>query len=67
MSSLYPVYVPKLLSRDEHFVSGRRSCKGCGKALSVRMICKMMGQDAVAPAPAGESSKAAGCATAGMW
>ena len=51
MTTLYPVYVPKLLSRDEYFVAGRRSCKGCGKALSVRMICKMMGRDVVASAP----------------
>jgi pyruvate ferredoxin oxidoreductase beta subunit len=66
MTSLYPVYVPKLLSRDEHFVSGRRSCKGCGKALSVRMISKMMGKDAVAAAPAADRVQAAGCVPAGM-
>jgi pyruvate ferredoxin oxidoreductase beta subunit len=66
MTTLYPVYVPKLLSRDEHFVSGRRSCKGCGKALSVRMICKMMGKEVVASAPATERVQAAGCVTAGM-
>jgi pyruvate ferredoxin oxidoreductase beta subunit len=66
MTSLYPVYVPKLLSRDEHFVSGRRSCKGCGKALSVRMICKMMGKEAVASAPAAYRVQAAGCVPAGM-
>ena len=42
-----PVFIPKLLSREEHFVSGRRSCKGCGKALAVRMICKMGGKDLV--------------------
>ena len=66
MTSLYPVYVPKLLSRDEHFVSGRRSCKGCGKALAVRMICKMMGKEVIAPAPVKGSAKAAGCVPAGM-
>lgn len=66
MSTLYPVYVPKLLSRDEHFVSGRRSCKGCGKALSVRMICKMMGKEIVASVPAGDRVQSAGCDTAGM-
>ncbi len=66
MTSLYPVYVPKLLSRDEHFVSGRRSCKGCGKALSVRMVCKMMGKEAVAPAPVAFRGRAAGCLPAGM-
>lgn len=66
MTSLYPVYVPKLLSRDEHFVSGRRSCKGCGKALSVRMICKMMGKEMIASAPARERAEAAGFVPAGM-
>ena len=45
--SMFPVFVPKLLPRDEYFVSGRRSCKGCGKALSVRMISKMMGKAAI--------------------
>lgn len=66
MTSLYPIYVPKLLSRDEHFVSGRRSCKGCGKALAVRMICKMMGKEAVAAAPAAGRATAAGCVPAGV-
>jgi pyruvate ferredoxin oxidoreductase beta subunit len=47
-------------------VSGRRSCKGCGKALSVRMICKMMGKETVASVPAGDRVQAAGCVTAGM-
>jgi pyruvate ferredoxin oxidoreductase beta subunit len=47
MISRYPVFIPKLLPRDEYFVSGRRSCKGCGKALAVRMICKMLGKDVV--------------------
>lgn len=56
MTTLYPVYVPKLLSRDEHFVSGRRSCKGCGKALSLRMISKMVGRDVVASSPGSDPS-----------
>ena len=45
MISRYPVFIPKLLPRDEYFVSGRRSCKGCGKALAARMVSKMMGKD----------------------
>jgi len=45
MLSRYPVFIPKLLPRDEYFVSGRRSCKGCGKALAIRMICKVAGKD----------------------
>lgn len=66
MTSLYPVYVPKLLSRDEHFVSGRRSCKGCGKALSVRMVCKMVGRDVVASAPIKDDASSAAWASAGI-
>lgn len=47
MISRYPVFIPKLLPQDEYFVSGRRSCRGCGKALAVRMICKMVGRDVI--------------------
>ncbi len=36
----FSVYVPKLLPQDERFVSGRRSCKGCGKALAARLVTK---------------------------
>ena len=48
MMNRYPVFIPKLLPKDEYFVSGRRSCKGCGKALAVRMIFKMGGKEVVA-------------------
>ena len=47
MIGKYPVFVPKILPRDEYFVSGRRSCKGCGKALAVRMISKMLAKDMI--------------------
>jgi pyruvate ferredoxin oxidoreductase beta subunit len=50
--STFPVYIPKLLPREENFVSGRRSCKGCGKALSIRMISKMMGNKVKLSSPA---------------
>ena len=53
--STFPVYVPKLLSRDEYFVSGRRSCKGCGKALTIRMITKVMGNKAMISGPVQET------------
>ncbi len=56
MISRYPVFIPKLLPRDEYFVSGRRSCKGCGKALAVRMISKMIGKDVSFGYPKGSSS-----------
>ena len=56
MISRYPVFIPKLLPRDEYFVSGRRSCRGCGKALAVRMICKMVGRDVMLSGYAKDSS-----------
>jgi len=39
----FSIYVPKLLPNDERFLSGRRSCKGCGKALAARLITKAAG------------------------
>ncbi len=44
----FPVYVPKTLPKQENFISGRRSCKGCGKALACRIAAKAL--DA-APSP----------------
>lgn len=35
------VYVPKTLPRRERFLSGRRSCKGCVKALTARLVSKV--------------------------
>ena len=43
----FSVYVPKLLPKDERFVSGRRSCKGCGKAISARIASKAAGKAAL--------------------
>ena len=39
----FSVYVPRLLPQDERFLTGRRSCKGCGKALSARIASKAAG------------------------
>jgi pyruvate ferredoxin oxidoreductase beta subunit len=36
----YSVYVPRLMPQAENFVAGRRSCKGCGKALTARIASK---------------------------
>lgn len=36
----FSVYVPQLLPKDESFIAGRRSCKGCGKALASRIASK---------------------------
>lgn len=37
----FSVYVPKMLPKQERFLSGRRSCKGCVKSLSARLISKV--------------------------
>lgn len=34
------IQAQKLLAKDERFISGRRSCKGCGKALAARIASK---------------------------
>jgi pyruvate ferredoxin oxidoreductase beta subunit len=36
----FSVYAPQLLPKDENFIAGRRSCKGCGKALASRLASK---------------------------
>jgi pyruvate ferredoxin oxidoreductase beta subunit len=40
--SQFSVYLPKLLTQDEVFISGRRSCQGCGKALAARIASKII-------------------------
>jgi len=40
----YSVYVPKLLPKQENFIVGRRSCRGCGKALAIRFASKAMAE-----------------------
>jgi len=45
------VYVPKILPRQERFLSGRRSCKGCAKALTARLVAKV--SDSADPALGG--------------
>jgi pyruvate ferredoxin oxidoreductase beta subunit len=51
----FSVYVPKLLPRDENFLSGRRSCQGCGKALSARIASKAIGNSGIISGPAAQS------------
>ena len=46
----FSVYAPKLLPREERYITGRRSCKGCGKALAARIASKAMSGSAVLPA-----------------
>src|SRR3972149_2289959 len=43
----FNIYVPKLLPKEEFYVTGRRSCSGCGKAMAVRFVSKALGREAV--------------------
>ena len=43
----FNIYVPKLLPREEFYVTGRRSCSGCGKAMAVRFVSKALGRESV--------------------
>jgi len=43
----FSVYVSRLLPKDEYFLSGRRSCQGCDKAMAARLACKAMGNNAI--------------------
>ena len=39
----------KTLTREEPFITGRRSCKGCGKALAARLVSKAVADTALLP------------------
>ncbi len=43
----YTIYVPRLITKKEFFVSGHRACTGCGEALAVRLACKALGQNVI--------------------
>ena len=41
------IYVPRLVSTRDYFVSGHRACSGCGEALAVRLTCKALGRNVI--------------------
>ena len=43
----YTVFVPRLVTKKEHFVPGHRACIGCGEALAVRLAAKAMGKNTI--------------------
>ncbi len=47
----FSVFAPKILPRQERFLSGRRSCKGCAKSLAARLVSKI--SDSADPALGG--------------
>jgi len=41
------IYVPRLVSTRDYFVSGHRACSGCGEVLAMRLVCKALGRDII--------------------
>jgi len=41
------VYAPRLAPKDEPFAPGHRACIGCGEALAVRLVAKVMGRNTI--------------------
>ncbi len=41
------VYIPRLVTKKERFLSGHRACIGCGEALAVRIACKALGDNVI--------------------
>ncbi|MEO0083417.1 MAG: pyruvate synthase subunit PorB [candidate division WOR-3 bacterium] len=53
MNTTIPVYIPKLINKEENFVYGHRACQGCGLALAVRLILKAAGKNTIIVSPTG--------------
>jgi pyruvate ferredoxin oxidoreductase beta subunit len=43
----FAIYVPKLVTKRETFVSGHRACVGCGEALAIRLVAKALGENII--------------------
>lgn len=41
------IYVPRLITTEEHFAPGHRACSGCGEALAVRLTAKVLGRNVI--------------------
>jgi pyruvate ferredoxin oxidoreductase beta subunit len=41
------VYAPRLVEKEEPFVSGHRACIGCGEVLALRLVAKAMGSNTI--------------------
>jgi pyruvate ferredoxin oxidoreductase beta subunit len=41
------IYVPRLVTTKEYFAPGHRACMGCGEALAVRLVCKVLGRNVI--------------------
>jgi len=47
MIEKYSVYVPRLVTKREHFAPGHRACVGCGEALAIRQAMKALGKNVI--------------------
>ena len=43
----YAVQAPRLVTKDEFLAPGHRACIGCGEALAVRLVCKVLGANVI--------------------
>jgi pyruvate ferredoxin oxidoreductase beta subunit len=41
------VFAPRLVEKEENFVSGHRACIGCGEVLGLRLVAKAMGSNTI--------------------
>jgi len=41
------LFVPRLVTTEENFAPGHRACIGCGEALAVRHVCKVLGKNVI--------------------
>ena len=47
------VFAARLLPKDDRFVAGHRACQGCGEALAVRMVHKILGRNTMVASATG--------------
>lgn len=47
----FSAFVPNLLPKNEPFIPGRRSCKGCGKAIATRIAAKAVYEISIGTIP----------------
>jgi pyruvate ferredoxin oxidoreductase beta subunit len=47
------VYASRLVTKEEYFTPGHRSCQGCAEALAVRLVAKALGNNVVVCAATG--------------
>ncbi len=41
------LFLPRFITTEENFAPGHRACIGCGEALAVRHVCKVLGKNVI--------------------